>query len=60
MIKWLDLLNTNNVEIKLSENPEQDGTVHESTTPKAKTNEPKTASVKSAPPKKINSPRKMA
>ncbi len=60
MIKWFDLLTTNNVEIKLSENPELDGTAHEVATPKAKANETKQVSVKSAPPKKINSPRKMA
>jgi len=60
MIRWFDLLKTNNVEIKLSENPEQDGAAHEVTTPKAKATETKQVSVKAAPPKKINSPRKMA
>jgi hypothetical protein len=60
MVKWFDLLTTNNVEIKLSENPEQDVAAHEVATPKAKANETKQVSVKSAPPKKINSPRKMA
>ena len=60
MVKWFDLLTTNNVEIKLSENPELDVAVHEVATPKAKANETKQVSVKNAPPKKINSPRKMA
>ena len=60
MVKWFDLLTTNNVEIKLSENPELDATAHEVATPKAKANETKQVSVKNAPPKKINSPRKMA
>lgn len=60
MVKWFDLLTTNNVEIKLSEKPELDATAHEVATPKAKANETKHLSVKNAPPKKINSPRKMA
>lgn len=61
MIRWFDLLKMNNVEIKLSENPEQDGgATHEVATPKAKAAETKQVSVKAAPPKKINSPRKMA
>jgi uncharacterized protein DUF6852 len=59
MVKWFGLLTANEVEIKLSENPEHDndGPV---TTPKAKTTESKQSAVKNAPPKKINSPRKMA
>ncbi len=58
MVKWLEVLDKNNVEIKLSEAP-QEGT--ENTTAKAKPTEQKTASVKNnAPAKKINSPRKMA
>jgi hypothetical protein len=60
MVKWFDLLKTNNVEIKLSENPDQDAAVHDVVTPKAKATETKQVSVKAAPPKKINSPRKMA
>ena len=61
MVKWFDTLKTNGIEIKLSENPELDGaTVHEVVTPKAKAPETKQARVKAAPPKKINSPRKMA
>lgn len=60
MVKWYGLLKTNGVEIKLSENHDQDTSSHEVITPKAKATETKQASVKSAPPKKINSPRKMA
>jgi len=58
MIKWFEVLVKNNVEIKLSELP-QDGA--EATVAKAKPTEQKTVSVKNnAPAKKINSPRKMA
>ena len=60
MVKWYSLLVANNVEIKLSENPEHDGAAHEATIPKAKAAEPKQVTTKAAPPKKINSPRKMA
>ena len=60
MIRWYNQLVANNVEIKLSESPEQDGANHDVATPKAKANETKHASVRNAPPKKINSPRKMA
>ena len=58
MIKWFEILVKNNVEIKLSEVPQEGA---ESTVAKAKPTEQKTASVKNnAPAKKINSPRKMA
>jgi len=60
VIKWYNQLSANNIKIKLSENPEQDGTGHESTIPKIKSAEPKQVTTRSAPPKKINSPRKMA
>ena len=60
MVKWFAQLKDNGVEIKLSENHEQDTASHDVVTPKAKSTESKMASVKSAPPKKINSPRKMA
>ena len=60
MVKWFGILQANNVEIKLSENHEQDAASHDVVTPKAKAPETKQASVKAAPPKKINSPRKMA
>ncbi len=61
IIKWYGQLTENGVEIKLSENPEQESAAaHEVATPKAKPAEPKQVSAKAAPPKKINSPRKMA
>jgi hypothetical protein len=60
IIKWYGQLTANNVEIKLSENPEHDGAAHETIAPKAKAAEPKQVATKTAPPKKINSPRKMA
>jgi Domain of unknown function (DUF5606) len=65
MVKWFDVLEKNKVEIKLTETTEEDAeatdkpaAVAEKKT--AKTAAPKAAAVKSAPPKKINSPRKMA
>lgn len=58
MVKWLALLEANNVEIKLSEAPADDAPAQEA--PKAKAAEPKQVSTKQAPAKKINAPRKMA
>lgn len=58
MVKWLALLEANNVEIKLSEAPAEDAPAQEA--PKAKAAEPKQVSTKQAPAKKINAPRKMA
>jgi hypothetical protein len=60
VIKWYGQLLANDIEIKLSENPEHEGTAHEAAAPKAKAAEPKQVTTKAAPPKKINSPRKMA
>ncbi len=60
IVKWYSILTANNVEIKLSENPDQENPAQEVVTPKAKATETKQAAVKSAPPKKINAPRKMA
>lgn len=62
MVKWLTQLTANDVEIKLSEHPEEAAAPAETITaaPKAKTAAPKQATAKAAPPKKINSPRKMA
>lgn len=60
MVKWFASLTANEVELKLSENPDPENGAHDVVTPKAKANETKQASVKNAPPKKINSPRKMA
>ena len=56
MVKWLAVLQANNVEIKLSELPDAETTPQDNK-PRA---EAKAASVKAAPPKKINAPRKMA
>lgn len=58
MVKWLALLEANNIEIKLSEATADDVPAQE--TPKAKAAEPKQVSSKPAPAKKINAPRKMA
>lgn len=61
IIKWYNQLVANNIEIKLSEHPDMDGAVaNEQAAPKAKAAEPKQINTKTAPPKKINSPRKMA
>jgi len=62
MVKWLAQLTANDVEIKLSEHPEEGAAPAETVTaaPKAKGAAPKQATAKAAPPKKINSPRKMA
>ncbi len=58
MIKWYSILTTNNIEIKLSENPQHDGASDSSN--KSHMTDTKQGAVKNAPPKKINSPRKMA
>lgn len=60
MLKWFNTLKENNVEIKLSEASGDNEAAHEHTAPKAKAVETKQATTKTAPPKKINSPRKMA
>lgn len=62
IIKWYNQLTANNIEIKLSEHPDQEpGAGSEPVAaPKAKAAEPKQMNTKAAPPKKINSPRKMA
>jgi hypothetical protein len=57
MVKWFEVLVKHNIEIKLSELPAEEA---ETTIAKAKPTEQKTAAVKNAPAKKINSPRKMA
>mgnify|MGYP001584907918 CR=1 FL=1 len=56
MVKWFGVLQANNVEIKLSENPDVEATADN----KPKVVETKAAAVKNAPAKKINAPRKMA
>lgn len=57
MVKWFEVLVKHSIEIKLSELPAEEV---EATVAKAKPTEQKTAAVKNAPAKKINSPRKMA
>ncbi|HQW84110.1 MAG TPA: DUF5606 domain-containing protein [Ferruginibacter sp.] len=56
MIKWFNVLKSNNIEIKLSELPDTEIV----TDNKPKAVEQKAAAVKNAPAKKINAPRKMA
>ena len=60
MIKWLEILTSNNVEIKLSDVPDQETSTVDMKTAKTKTAVTKPATVKDAPTKKINAPRKMA
>jgi hypothetical protein len=60
MVKWFDILKANNVEIKLSENTDQEIAGGDATTAKAKPSSAKSsATVKDAPARKINTPRKM-
>lgn len=62
MIRWYNILTQNDIEIKLSEAGEEEGSdvMTEKKTSAAKTVTPKTAAVKGGPAKKINTPRKMA
>jgi len=61
MIKWYAVLAANNVELKLSENSDQDGLSSETESVKAKPTSSKTNAMSSnAPARKINTPRKMA
>jgi uncharacterized protein DUF6852/uncharacterized protein DUF5606 len=62
MIRWYSILNNSGIEIKLSEPGEDEVTdnIADKKSAVAKNVEHKTASVRNAPPKKINSPRKMA
>ncbi|MFT3909897.1 MAG: DUF5606 domain-containing protein [Ferruginibacter sp.] len=63
MVKWFDILTKNNIEIKLSDAAPEETTsdvVAEKKTAASKPAAPKATAVKSAPPKKINTPRKMA
>ena len=64
MIRWYDILQKNNVEIKLSEagdeNASPEVTAEKKTAASSKTVTPKSAAVKGGPAKKINTPRKMA
>ena len=62
MVKWFDVLNRNNIEIKLSDGAadEKPEAVTEKKSAANNAGAPKAAAVKPAPPKKINTPRKMA
>jgi hypothetical protein len=60
MVKWLDALNRHDIEIKLSANAEGENAAGENKTTKAKTAVTQTPTLRNAPAKKINSPRKMA
>ena len=57
MVKWFGLLTANQVEIKLSELPQEET---ESIVAKARPTSSKTNAVNNAPARKINTPRKMA
>jgi hypothetical protein len=57
MVKWFGLLTANQVEIKLSELPQEET---ENTVAKARPTVSKTSAVNNAPARKINTPRKMA
>ncbi len=64
MVKWFEILTKNDIEIKVGA-PAEEGEETEELVPEKKTTAKpkggqKTTSVKSAPPKKINTPRKMA
>ena len=64
MVKWADILKKADVEIKLSEQGEEETPSTEAHAEKktaaSKSASPKTAAVKNGPAKKINMPRKMA
>jgi hypothetical protein len=60
MVKWHDVLTKNNVELKLSELPLQEDGEPAAVKAKPSGSGQKTAAVKNAPAKKINTPRKMA
>ena len=63
MVKWFEVLTKNKIDIKQTEVTDEEATsdaAAKKTTTTNKTAAPKTTAVKSAPPKKINTPRKMA
>ncbi len=64
MVKWFEILTKNKIDIKQTEAAEEETTTEAATKkPAAATNKTaatKSTAVKSAPPKKINTPRKMA
>ena len=61
MVRWFEILKKSGVEIILSEKTEENAdATSEKKSASVKNVGPKTAAVKNAPPKKINTPRKMA
>ena len=64
MVKWFEVLTKNKIDIKQTEVTEEEGTTDaaakKTNTATNKTTATKTTAVKNAPPKKINTPRKMA
>jgi hypothetical protein len=60
MIKWYEVLTSNNIEIKLSDIREPDSASQESTSKPKPPSVSKPTTVSNAPVKKINIPRKMA
>jgi len=64
MVKWFEILTKNEIDIKKTEVSEEetnnDAAAKKTNTATNKTAATKTTAVKSAPPKKINTPRKMA
>lgn len=60
MVRWYEMLKKSNVEIKLSEEGESAGEEKTQINKPAAAASAKTGSVKQAPARKINSPRKMA
>jgi len=64
MVKWLEIIDKNNIEIKTPEaGSEDNGSDHiaeKKTNSADRSVAPKNSAVRSAPPKKINTPRKMA
>ena len=59
MVKWYEVLLAQHIEIKLSETPQQDLEVNETSSSKTKSAEAKQSSVRNGPAKKVNAPRKM-
>ena len=66
MLKWYEVIAKNNIEIKRTAHSAEEGEATEEVTPekKSQSSRPqasaKTGAMKTAPPKKINTPRKMA
>ncbi len=61
MLKWLELINKNNIEIKLSDSAsKEDAQDHPAQQKNPAATAGKASSVKSGPARKVNAPRKMA